>query len=587
MTYKNSISNNIGGQEGNLTEFFNDLKFQISKNSGNNSFSNFSEEFHEKDIPLPIGEKTQLMLTHPNHIVSQFETGFINMEIEFEVGFAEKFPGKIVDNAAINQIFIGFKDAVEIISEAKFYCQGRLISEYYQNETIRENYAYNSIRSKESKMLNPRSHSLWENVIQMSPNVCGVYIPLNELFWDEDSDTQKWKKIKMELIIPFTDQMSLQAWQIYPNIVIGDIVEEIKTSLEGLVWCQIPPKNVGELKKKWDYDPSKEYTAPDLALPNHFIPINQEGRIVGMMKSDETYAISSKNQDACRSQSQLMQYVFYEMMNNKLIIRPGSKPMITKGRTNCFGFDLKDEDLGAINAMCQEEIYIPAQEISRVFFDQKANQKGLNCTKMIPISNASKITMMFPKTPFDCVCYQNVMYRDVQLVLDKKIYPRKEFRNTWDGRFVQHQLMANELDGVEAPPEFMESIGRPLNNVDENDSGERHFERFYSCPYDNTNFGIHFQLKRGRAGYCFDGIDSANKVVKIDFQGLALPFPPADIKNDTYLYPETDELGEPKEKDEQPQQQFPEMWICSDTYWIWSKRYGVEYRKDGIPPGRE
>ena len=42
------------------------------------------------------------------------------------------------------------------------------------------------------------------------------------------------------------------------------------------------------------------------------------------------------------------------------------------------------------------------------------------------------------------------MYKNVQLLIDKKVYPQPEFENTWDGRFVQYQLCANELDGVEA-----------------------------------------------------------------------------------------------------------------------------------------
>ena len=34
-----------------------------------------------------------------------------------------------------------------------------------------------------------------------------------------------------------------------------------------------------------------------------------------------------------------------------------------------------------------------------------------------------------------------------RLTVNKKVYPETEFKHTWGGRFVQYQLMANELDG--------------------------------------------------------------------------------------------------------------------------------------------
>ena len=221
MTFENARKKNTGMNEGDITGFFeHDMRLLLQFNSGDNTFSTFSEEFHEKDIPLPIGEKTHIMLTHPNHTISQIEKSFISMEIEFEVGFEKEIPfhswatnraeddelalWELLDSDEICQIFVGFKDAVEIISECRFFCDGKLISEYYQNEMIRESFAYNSIRTRDTKITSPHSHSLWENVVMMSPNVCGCYIPLKKLVWTEEGK-RSWVPIKMELIIPFTD----------------------------------------------------------------------------------------------------------------------------------------------------------------------------------------------------------------------------------------------------------------------------------------------------------------------------------------------------------------------------------------------
>ncbi len=210
MSYENARYKNSGNDEGDVLNFFNNhLRNLVQKNGGDNTFSSYTEDFHDKDLPVKIGERTKIMLTHPNHTISQIEKSFIEMDIEFEVGFAiplfnfnfrsreihddgttkdNSILGELLDNAEINQIFIGFKDAAEIISECKFYVDGKLVNEYFQNEMIRESYAYNSIRNKDVKACSPHSHSLWENVSKMSPNVCGVYVPLNKFIIESTNE---------------------------------------------------------------------------------------------------------------------------------------------------------------------------------------------------------------------------------------------------------------------------------------------------------------------------------------------------------------------------------------------------------------
>ena len=581
MTFENARKKNTGMNEGDITGFFeHDMRLLLQFNSGDNTFSTFSEEFHEKDIPLPIGEKTHIMLTHPNHTISQIEKSFISMEIEFEVGFEKEIPfhswatnraeddelalWELLDSDEICQIFVGFKDAVEIISECRFFCDGKLISEYYQNEMIRESFAYNSIRTRDTKITSPHSHSLWENVVMMSPNVCGCYIPLKKLVWTEEGK-RSWVPIKMELIIPFTDQLVLQAWRLYPNALIGEIVEEIRTSLDGLVWCRISPSKVSELKSFWENNDEVGFFAPDIRIPKRFVQIGQTGKIV------ESITDLASPED-------------WTIQNNCLVVNQNKKPMIMKGRTNCFGFGVKPEVVDELMTTFNQEMYIPAQELTRHIFEQKHTEKGIVCSKIVPLRNATNITMMFPRHYSDITCYQNPMYKNVQLQIDKKVYPQQEFENTWDGRFVQYQLYANELDGIEATNELMESISRPLNNV-----YDHSLKRFYSGTFDNTSFGLNFQLERSNAGYVFDGIDTGCRGVKIEFHGDRIDVG-ENVKlgaNDTYLYPDTDYSGKPYKPDIQPQLPPPEMWICSDTYWSWSVENGVEYHKDGVPIGYE
>lgn len=57
------------------------------------------------------------------------------------------------------------------------------------------------------------------------PCECDVYIPLSKFEGGQSVD------------VIFTDQLALQSWRFYPNHILGEFEEEIRTSLDVLVWC--------------------------------------------------------------------------------------------------------------------------------------------------------------------------------------------------------------------------------------------------------------------------------------------------------------------------------------------------------------
>ena len=449
-----------------------------------------------------------------------------------------------------------------------------MVNEYVQNEMIRESYAYNSIRSKESKQNSPHSHSLWENVCQMSPNVAGIYIPLKNFCYN-DGENATYVNVKLELIIPFTDQLALQAWRLYPNRILGEIEEEINTSLNGLVWCQLQPQIVGEMKKKLNTFNYGELNAPTLPLSNCFNQIGSSGNVVYkisyakmFLQDNSIYQCTSSRytNEALLSTPLVLQLFVRE---NKLILKPGSQPLITLGRTNLMGFGVKPDVVEGLLQSLHEPIIIPSQELTRYIFEQNISDRGINVRRFVPLRNATNITMMFPRYTNECTVFQNINHLRAQLRIDKRNYPHLEFENTWDARFVQYQLMANELDGNEAPPEFLESISKPTQYKSPLDS---EIYRLKTFSYDNTNFGINFQLERGNSGYVFDGLDTNTRDVEIQFIADSNSINPL---TNSYYYPDVNN------QDIHPPS--PEMWICSDTYWTWSVDNGVQYHKEGVP----
>ena len=136
------------------------------------------------------------------------------------------------------KLFVGFKNAVEFYEDCRFWANDKLLTSYRQDELQWESFAYNSIKPRDAKASSKFSHSIWENVAQYSPSVCGCYIDLVDI-----ADGQP-HTFTIELTIPFTDQLALQAWQLYPNAICGEIEEEEKILLHAMVWCQVYPNIV-------------------------------------------------------------------------------------------------------------------------------------------------------------------------------------------------------------------------------------------------------------------------------------------------------------------------------------------------------
>lgn len=57
------------------------------------------------------------------------------------------------------------------------------------------------------------------------PCECGVYIPLSKF--------ERGQSVNVK----FTDLLALQSWRLYPNHILREFEEEIRTSLDFLVWC--------------------------------------------------------------------------------------------------------------------------------------------------------------------------------------------------------------------------------------------------------------------------------------------------------------------------------------------------------------
>ena len=574
MTYHNAQFKNTGNNEGDVLTFFQDkMRNLIQHNGGDHSFSWIMEEFTNKDCPMPVGSKTRIKLTHSGHTITQVEKSFVTIKVDVVLrlscvsGFNINVPG--YDN--LLKIFVGFKNAIEFFEDCRFWVNGKLLETYRQDQLQRESFAYNTLKPRDAKATSKYSHSLWENVCKFSPSVCGAYINIRDLL-AADGITPKDTTVTIELAIPFTDHLALQAWQLYPNSICGEIEEEVKTSLSALVYAPIDPNVV---KENLEFLEAKVYNIhllPSFVTnPKRFTQIGNPILFPHIFRrptaADEAQPNTCTHCYTGNEDTGLNKIFISDSEYITLNVVGGT---IQMARSNLAGFGLKDHVLQGLRRELQTPILIPAQELTREIFEGSAKEDGLMISKTMPLRNATNITMMFPRHSNDITVFENIMYQNVQLVVNKRTYPDTEFANTCDARFYQHQLVANELDGpLECTKEFERSFTQPLNDLQTGTA-------YKNCIADGTSFGINFQLERSNAGYVFDGVDTGPNSVTVTFKGI----PMFRGANDRYYNSHDGVVGVKYHP------QAPEAWICSDTYWTWSVD-GVQYFPSGIPQGYE
>ncbi len=184
-------------------------------------------------------------------------------------------------------------------------------------------------------------------------------------------------------------------------------------------------------------------------------------------------------------------------------------------KTNIAGFNVKLRVAQEIHHLLSTGIHIPSQRLERRYFPKSAGSNGIATNTDNALSNTTNITVMCPKRSNDCTVFENIMYQNVSLSVNKHQYPDTEV-STIGPRFYQTQLVGNDLDGtLEAMDEFEESYAQPL---DDSNTGES----YELCRSDGTSFDINFQLQRSNGVSIFDGIHICTRPVPVTFKGQSL-----------------------------------------------------------------
>ena len=567
MTYSNAATKGLNNREGDLYQFFQEKVANLVQINGGDHYFNWKTfECFDSNCPHPVRTKSYLRLTSENFPITQMEKSFISIRIKLSVKLDKALTGFDIDYKKLIRVFIGLKNSAEFFGKLDTICNN-VMCKNTQDEAVREQFAYNCLKPRAEKATAKYSHSTWDNVSSFSESVCGIYVPLSEL---ADGYEHSYN---MELVIPYTDLLKYQAFMLYPNSICGELKELVETSTDAFVWAPISPSVVKDALETWGGDVMSIKLPDFTGISNKFTQCGNAACIISSItkKNEE-----SEGEEAEQIPDRLLlvqddgSYT-YGVSNVTLSI---TNCIVEQMRTNIAGFAVKPHVIEQLRQLLQRPIIIPSQTLDRRHFPNAAGANGVDTTTDIALNSVTNITVMFPKNSNDATCFDNIMYENVQLFVNKHAIPDTELQ-TVGARFYQLQLVANELDGpLEATKEFENSFTDALNNMTE---GEEFGTRRSNCRADGTSFGINFQLERANGGYVFDGVDFGNISVPVTFRGK----PMFKGVNDTYYNYLVNDDGTVDTAHHPPP---PELWLCQDTYFTMDAKNGLVYHGAHIPP---
>ena len=538
MLYNNAQYKNETMDQGSVVEYYKKLKDIISTNDGTRSFIIRTEDCHDQNAPFNQSQETRLRITHSDHMISQITEGFINFKIKLTIQLSKDIQTTHVnDTEKLGKIFVGFKSSNQLLDQLQI-CSNNLSTGYQQNECCREGFCYSTIKPYSEKKTRKYTHSLYENVSDYSQSVCGTYVDLVDIMDGQKHD------VEFEMNLPFEDMLALQAFDLYPNRIVGDIEIRFYVKPAGLVYCQVDPRKIKEVKEFME-DSTIASTFKSIPIFKHgFTQIGNDSKIAALnVGSDKSITPTTES-----------------------ITLSCLGLTVTACKSNMFGFGVKESTLQAIEQMFSEPVSIPSQQLDYNAFPTAPTAAGVQGTMNSPLSNITSITVVFPKHANDYTCFDNPIYHNLQLTINGKNYPDEPV-STLGARFLQYQLVASELDGgIQCTKEFEDSLTMPKNK----DDGTR----YKNTLSDASSFMLNIQTERSRGGYLFDGLDSNGQNVPIQIRGQ--PIHSGD--GDTYF--NCDETG-------QNHPPPPQVFFCRDTYFTVDIHDGLVYHLKGCPPGSQ
>jgi hypothetical protein len=169
---------------GDLEAYIDAFKDLIPKNSGKRHVDQVCENARNQQAPIPFNQFTTIPLTSTQFMVSNIRKGFMTARFASPISMTGLNPNLAVPIGAAGtagdvdklvKIFIGFKSSRQCIEEIVLLQDG-VPTNYHDKYIVQEGFVDAALRPWASKRRHWFVETLYENVVQYMPDVCGTNV---------------------------------------------------------------------------------------------------------------------------------------------------------------------------------------------------------------------------------------------------------------------------------------------------------------------------------------------------------------------------------------------------------------------------
>ena len=477
--------------------------------------------------PYSDSQEITISLASDSFDVTEFENSFIHLKLRIRMRFlnAPVVEGTDAFAEVLKQnqfVFVGLKCSSHILRNYSFKFNEVPLTSTMQSSAIYENFLFSSFRAKGEIANKKYVYSPYEEVSKLDNSYCGMYIPIGELV--------NGSYRELDLIIPYDTLLAMEAFDLYPNRIFGDLKIVFNTSSEAFVHTEINPitsirKGImsGRINK----------TVPHLS---DVLSVDKDS--FEYTRAFEQIGIASPYQFVSGWDAENKKLQFSTMPEFTPFI---DEIVCQECWVDCKGFRLEQPAIQTLRSYFSAQPFtVPAQKIETNTFPNGPEKSGLRTAMNVRLNHTTDIELLLPTDSRQRTVFRNPCHDNFQLQIGNQRFP-EQLISTLSPQFHEQQIQASDFDSIfEANDEYEHSLTDPL--VDEH--GE------LKPLTDNTCFIPIYQVERSGSGSSelwFSGIHRLQEKIEL---------------NSKPLYPEHDIYYKGA------QTPAPILCSCQETYWI-------------------
>ena len=382
MTFNNEVLHNTSAEVNTqISSYFDIVDNAVAMSDTNKKYIIDAQASYSPSAPIHAGSFTTFIISPTSDNTADIYNGFIKANLTINLQLNKAISDlKSVGGYALNNLWVGFKDAMDSVEKYEILANG--ISIYTQNFGPEESFITGCGANETCKRADVFSKVRHKDIFNRKQDIarCGAFVSLDTTTDVGEVDIPL--KIDLRRFLPLSNIKYLPAFA-------GKIELKIMFGIEGLVYCPVGiPRalqyNVADLAK---------FTIS--AITTEFVPIGDSATMwVSAATADGITTLTAENRILTVTRD-------YEI-NNCYTVIPN------------FGID-NDIYSSLVQRYTNQELIFPTQILTFSPMSKQLNQGHCSSTQTITPRFIDSIFFLFPLKPSHHTVFKNPLFTNFQL----------------------------------------------------------------------------------------------------------------------------------------------------------------------------